>query len=399
MNIRYLYILSSALLLLAGCDSQPKVETTPWGTVVGSDSIPDDDEAFSLSDIQTNGELIVLTMTGPDSYYEYHGKGMGVQYLLAEKFAQKLGVSLRVDVCKDTAEMVRRLKDGEADIVAYMLPKAKAAELAMAGVRDSSGQKGWLVADKDGELAKALNGWFKQGMIAQTLKDENFLLSTGSVKRRVFSPMLNRAGGVISRYDRHFQQYAPLARWDWRLIAAQCYQESTFDPQARSWAGACGLMQIMPTTADVVGLSRNDLFDPEKNIAAACKYIAMLNGKFSDVRERQERINFVLASYNGGFYHVRDAMALAEKYGKNKYRWADVREFILGLQTPHYYNDPVVKSGYMRGSETADYVDRINARYADYRGVARGASGFTSFGGGSQTPHRAVKKKRKYEVK
>ena len=91
-------------------------------------------------------------------------------------------------------------------------------------------------------------------------------------------------------------------------------------------------------------------------------------------------------------------MALAEKYGKNKHRWADVREFILGLQTPHYYNDPVVKSGYMRGSETANYVDRINARYADYRGVARG-SGFTSFGGGSQTPHRAVKKKRKYEVK
>ena len=53
----------------------------------------------------------------------------------------------------------------------------------------------------------------------------------------------------------------------------------------------------------------------------------------------------------------------------------------------------------MRGSETANYVDRINARYADYRGVARGASGFTSFGGGSQIPHRAVKKKRKYEVK
>lgn len=88
MNIRYLYILSSALLLLAGCDSQPKVETTPWGTLVGSDSIPDDDDAFSLSDIQTNGELIVLTMTGPDSYYEYHGRGMGVQYLLAEKFAR-----------------------------------------------------------------------------------------------------------------------------------------------------------------------------------------------------------------------------------------------------------------------------------------------------------------------
>lgn len=399
MNIRNLYILLLPALLAASCDNRRQAETTPWGTTIGEDSISmAADDGFSLSDIQANGELIVLTLTGPDSYYEYHGRGMGTQYLLAEKFAQRLGVSLRVDVCSDTADMVRRLESGDGDIVAYMMPKPK-ADLAMAGARDKNTGKGWLVKTANEELAKALDEWYKPGMAEQAQKDEAFLLSARSVRRKVYSPMLNRAGGVISRYDRYFQQYAPLARWDWRLIAAQCYQESTFDPQARSWAGAMGLMQIMPSTATLVGLAHADLLDPEKNIAAACRYIAQLMGRFADVRDRRERISFVLASYNGGFYHIRDAMALAHKYGKDQYRWADVREYVLGLQQPRYYADPVVKHGYMRGSETAQYVDRINQRYAEYRGVAHAASGFVPFGGGSQTPHRATKRKSKYEVK
>lgn len=385
------------MLLVVSCDKRHKATTTPWGSVVYEDSIPQGDGTFSLADIQSNGELIALTLTGPDSYYEYHGKGMGVQYLLAEKFAQHVGVSLRVEVCKDTAEMISRVKNGEADIIAYMLPDGIGG-LATAGVRDSTGQKGWKVADKSSELAQSLKNWFRKDMIARTMKDEAFLLSARSVKRHVYSPMLNRAGGVISKYDRYFQQYSTLPRWDWRLLAAQCYQESTFDPMAQSWAGACGLMQIMPSTAQVVGLSADEIFNPEKNVAAACKYIDMLDNKFTDVRERKERINFVLASYNGGFFHIRDAMALAEKYGKNKYCWAEVREFVLGLQTPRYYNDPVVKHGYMRGSETVNYVERINARYAEYCGVAHSVSGFTPFGSGGQTPHRALKKKKKYQV-
>lgn len=396
MNIRHLYILLLPSLLLFSCDRQPKAVTTPWGTVVEGDSTDAETGGFSLSDIQTNGELIVLTMSGPDTYYEYHGRGMGVQYLLAERFAQKLGVSLRVEVCKDTAEMVRQLKNGEGDIVAFMLPKGMKG-LTMAGVSDSCKTKGWAVAQGNSELAAALNGWYKKNMMADAVKEESFALSTKSVTRKVYSPMLNRAGGVISRYDHLFQQYASLARWDWRLVAAQCYQESTFDPQARSWAGACGLMQIMPSTADMLGLAFSDIFDPEKNIAAACKYLGQLNGKFSDVGSREERTKFILASYNGGFYHIRDAMALAEKYGKNKYSWADVSHYVLGLQSPQYYNDPVVKNGYMRGSETVGYVERIMGRYADYRGVARSGPAFSSFGSGPQSPHRSTKTN-KYQV-
>ena len=91
---------------------------------------------------------------------------------------------------------------------------------------------------------------------------------------------------------------------------------------------------------------------------------------FSDIPNRSERINFVLASYNGGTGHVRDAMALARKNGRNPQRWADVDPFILRLSQPQYYRDPVVKFGYLRGSETSGYVRQIQSRWASYRGSA-----------------------------
>ena len=203
--------------------------------------------------------------------------------------------------------------------------------------------------------------------------------------------MLDKGKGVISRYDAYFKQYAPVARWDWRLLAAQCYQESTFDPQAKSWAGACGLMQIMPSTASHLGLSHSEIFNPEKNIAAAVRYIKELESHFSDVGNANERRSFVLASYNGGYFHIRDAMALAKKDGKNSHSWRDVSGYVLKLSDPKYYNDPVVKYGYMRGSETHDYVERILSRWSQYRGMAGGGSTLSP---GTQTPQRAKRQNR-----
>ena len=366
VNAFYIFIL---LLFFVSCTETKKQAMTPWGTSIGEDSIPAS-SSFGMSDIQNNGELIMLTLSGPESYYDYHGHGMGLQYLLCEKFAEKIGVSLRVEVCKDTTEMVERLKRGEADVIAYQIPKSFRG-IRYAGVSDASHKSQWAVQADNQELADSLDQWFKPGMVAKMKKEENFLLSTRSITRHVYSPMLDRSGGVISHYDHLFRRYAPLARWDWRLLAAQCYQESTFDPKARSWAGACGLMQIMPSTADHLGLSRDNLHDPEQNIAAAAKYIRELNTHFQDVPSA-ERTLFVLASYNGGYFHIRDAMALATKHGQNAHSWAHVREYVLKLGSAPYYNDPVVKHGYMRGYETVDYVDRIRARWAQYRGVAAG---------------------------
>lgn len=157
------------------------------------------------------------------------------------------------------------------------------------------------------------------------------------------------------------------------MLAAQCYQESAFDPAAHSWAGAVGLMQIVPSTGAQLGIARQDLTNPEQNVAAAVRYIAQLNAKFADIAAPMERRRFVLAAYNGGYLHIRDAQALARKHGKSPARWADVAEFVLKLQQPAYYRDPVVRHGYMRGSETTDYVERIERRWQQYRGFGGGA--------------------------
>ena len=285
-----------------------------------------------------------------------------------------------MEVCRDSAEMLQRLEDGEADLICYPMTQK--------GL-------GWLIGDDKEDLEEELKAWYKPGMLAEVKKEEEFLLSNRAVHRRVFAPMLNRAGGVISHYDGFFQRYAATIRWDWRLLAAQCYQESTFDPKARSWAGACGLMQIMPGTADHLGLSRANIYDPEQNIAAAVRYIAELERSFSDIREHSERIKFVLAAYNGGHFHIRDAMALALKNGRNDNRWHEVEPFVLGLSQPQYYNDPVVKNGFMRGSETVDYVRKIHERWNNYRGVKT----VRSFSGPQGVPQKAKReRKKKYQI-
>ena len=408
-------------LLISCADKKPQQELTPWGTPVGEvegmdggeDSQTEDAKSqqkskhgLSLDDIQENGELIMLTVNGPTTYYDYHNHGMGQQYLLCEKFAQQIGVSLRVEECKDTTEMIQKLQRGEGDVIAVPLPRKQTrGNLLFCGVTPDNTRTQWAVVGGNKSLADTLNRWFKPEMLAQVKREETWLLSSASITRHVYSPFLNRSKGVISRYDHLFQRYSGTARMDWRLMAAQCYQESCFDPNAKSWAGACGLMQIMPSTAAHLGLPMSAIHDAEANIAASARYMAELQGHFQDVGDPSQRVLFALASYNGGYFHIRDAMALTRKHGGNPYNWGSVREYVLRLSQPAYYHDPAVKYGYMRGTETADYVDRIRARWSEYSGGARfhesyrgGARGSGAFGGGSF--HGApVKSKRHYQNK
>ena len=390
-------LLCGMIVALGSCSSnKPEKVVTPWGEI--NDSIPEDDD-FDLDRIVANGELIVVTVSGPTTYYDHRGRQLGLQYMMVQKYAEKIGVGLRVELCRDTLEMVRKLLSGDADIVAFPLKKSEiriAADslknIVFCGAgNDSIGQ--WTVNVEKERLAKSLNEWYAPTIMAEVKKEEDFLLSTRSVVRHVYSPMLNKKGGIISHYDGLFMTYCQPIRWDWRLMAAQCYQESTFDPKARSWAGALGLMQIMPATADMLGLPRDKMYDPESNIAAAAKYLGQLEAKFNDIPGRNERMNFVLGSYNGGYHHIRDAMALTQKYGGNQHSWNDVSRYVLKLSEPQYYRDSVVKYGYMRGSETEDYVRKIRARWETYKGVKSPRTGYSNM-----LPQKAKKHKKKYDI-
>ena len=333
------------LLLLVSCKTKVKQEPidTPWG---------DDSDAST--------ELIMLTISGPDTYFEYHGHDMGANYLLCEKLAEHLHKTVRIDVCKDTTDMLERLRNDEGDVIAVPLSESQRKGFIEVA-------NGWAVGANAEQLANDIREWYKPEMLAEVKKQEQYQLSVASVTRRVYPTMLSAAKGQISSYDHLFRKYASVAMTDWTLLASQCYQESCFDPKAHSWAGACGLMQIMPSTADHLGLPREQLYQPEPNIAAAARYMRELQVAFNDITNPAERMRFALAAYNGGSHHVRDAMALTKKYGGVTQRWSDVRRYIILLQDARYYNDPVVRYGYMRGSETAQYVDVILQRHSQYR--------------------------------
>lgn len=380
------------IIALGACTEKQQSTQTPWGDTFGTYTTTS--QTFSLRDIQESGEMVVLTISGPDTYYEYRGKQLGTQYLMCEKFAQKIGVSLRVDICRSVDEMVKKFKSGDADMIVYPIPTSTKG-IIPCGYSTDQGKLSWAVRDGNTELADSIKNWYKPEIAANVKREERELFSTQSIHRHVYAPMLNTQAGIISNYDHLFKRYAPIARWDWRLLAAQCYQESCFDPKAYSWAGAKGLMQIMPETARHLGLADSEVYEPEQNIYAAVCYINELNSHFTDIRNPEERKFFILASYNGGFFHIRDAMALAKKNGKNPHKWIHVAEYVLKLSTPECYNDPVVKYGYMRGSETVNYVSAIYSRWQKYRGV-RNASSLapTDDVPTVYEPHKASKKHR-----
>lgn len=233
----------------------------------------------------------------------------------------------------------------------------------------------WMVRTDDKQMEDMVNAWSantKTSTYNKTLYKKYFELSrSAEMDGTDFSEgaSVNR-DGTISMFDAYFQMYAEQAGCDWKMLAAICFAESRFNPRVVSWAGAKGLMQIMPSTAGALGYRVEDIESPEANIRMGAALVGKLNEILKKrVKNPKERIKFVLASYNSGLGHVLDAIALAEKYGLDPQVWAgNVSEAALWKTKPKYYNDPVVKNGYFRGRETVDFVDRVLAVYEIYTG-------------------------------
>jgi membrane-bound lytic murein transglycosylase F len=172
----------------------------------------------------------------------------------------------------------------------------------------------------------------------------------------------------ISEYDKIIQVGVRRLGWDWRMMASIVWNESRFNINAVSSQGARGLMQFMPRTAERFGLEGEELNDPAKNIEAGVEYLMFLERRFGEIVDRDERIKFVLAGYNAGPGHVRDAMALAEKYGDNPHVWYNsVDKWLLALQERKYYTDEVCRHGFFRGKYTVRYVKNVFEKYYFYK--------------------------------
>ena len=225
----------------------------------------------------------------------------------------------------------------------------------------------WAVRKGSPLLAETVNQWHNENLTSPAYRASTkryFEIS----KRTPQGSILSIKDGKISHFDDLFKKYAAEIGWDWRILASLAFTESNFDTTAVSWAGAKGLMQLMPRTARIMGVPEGKEQNPEESVKAATKYLGLTARSFSKIEDPNERIKFTLAAYNGGIGHVFDAMALAEKYGKNKYVWDDnVADFILLKSNEEYFNDPVCKNGYFRGRETFNFVKEILARTEFYR--------------------------------
>lgn len=232
----------------------------------------------------------------------------------------------------------------------------------------------WAVKKGNQWLADTINAWSRGEQAKPAYKlilKRYFELSKRGISDddpEIVSVSDNLRRGFISPYDNIFRHHAATIGWDWRMLAAQAWVESKFRNDVVSWAGARGLMQLMPRTARAYGITLEETTDPDKNVGAAVRSISDLDRSLTRlVPDPKERLNFIIAAYNSGIGHIYDAIALARKYGKNPAMWFDnVEEAVLWKANPEFYNDPVCRFGYFRGRQTVDYVRNVTRYYQLY---------------------------------
>ena len=229
---------------------------------------------------------------------------------------------------------------------------------------------GWAVRKNSPELLDIIN----KGLADIKAKPDynviykKYFENRKQFHRRLDSEYYTGETGKFSEYDEIVKKYAKELGWDWILVKSLIYQESMFKNNRKSWAGAQGLMQIMPSTAEELGI--NDPNNPEQNIRAGSKYLGQMQKYWENIPDSIQRIKFAMASYNCGYGHIKDAQKLARKYGKDTLSWDEgVDFFVLNLTDPKYYNDPVVDYGYARGPEPYNYVNDIFERYKNYKTI------------------------------
>lgn len=269
--------------------------------------------------------------------------------------------------------LAQKVAKGEVEFTVMQgnLAELKEAEFANLKVRPIVGRShsvAWAVRKNAPGLMNELNRWIEEkqnGALFDRLYKKYFI-DRRSYRERVTSEYLTSATGKLCEFDEVLKKYATELNWDWRLLAAQAFQESRFKPNARSWAGATGLLQLMPRTAREYGVT--DALNPEDNVAGAVRFLKWLTTRWSArIPDENERLKFILASYNTGAGHVEDAQRLTEKYGGDPLRWDDVSYWLLQKSTQQYSTDAVVKFGFCRGLEPVTYVSLILERFDHYK--------------------------------
>ena len=246
-------------------------------------------------------------------------------------------------------DMMRGYQTGVIGIPAFESDgKPQVSNIAFAMRPGSKGLKAYL----DGFVKKNYRG-LEYNVARKRYFGASRKIGAASKQRAALS-------GSLSPYDAIVKKYSARYGLDWRLMSAQAYVESRFNPRAKSWVGAKGLFQVMPRTGASLGF--HDLEDPEQGTHAGIKYMDRLIKRFDKDIPLKQRVRFALAAYNAGLGHVFDARRLAAEKGWDSKRWfGNVEKAILLLQRPEYAKK--ARHGYCRGAEPVKYVSHIQSLY------------------------------------
>ena len=292
-------------------------------------------------------------------------RGTAYQQRLLELQNQGIDLAIRLHEDLPVEELIQKVADGEIDFTIansniILINRRNFPGAVSTGSINDGVRLAWAVYPKSKKLLQQINA-FLSLIIKSGKFEEIYNKYYGDIEDFDYVDLEafhRRVKNKLSRYSPFIKAAAKKNGFDWRLIAAQIYQESHLNPWAKSQADARGLMQILPSTAKDLGIA--DLFDPVQNINAGVQHLKDLYDHFDDA-QGEDRLLIALAAYNIGQGHIYDARELAKKRGLDPSKWESLSKTLPLLQYRKYYMN--TQYGFCRGNEPIRYIKQILIYY------------------------------------
>lgn len=390
---------------------------------------------IDFEEIQNRGTLRMITRYSPTSYFLLEGMDRGFEFELVSGFAKENGLKVEVVLIDSQEDPLQILESGKGDLiadhfvineelpgnVAYSMPyhfieeaynesEARIEDVAMLkfpqvvttdfnlypyqasahNLCDKTPEKktksagiSWVIRKNAPVLKQKMDEFIGQHI--QVRESDGHILRShylNNLHLRYFgrdrfeSRYHYRAyiaihTGYLSPYDDMVKSIADEAGVDWKLVIAVMAQESAFDPNAESLAGALGLMQIIPRFSGVD--DETELYDPEINIREGVRYLKKHLTREAHL-DSLNRHSMALAAYNVGMGNLADARRLAVRLGNDPDEWSNIADALLKLMEPEYYEH--ARYGYKKGTETVNFVEDVLNRYSRYQTIYKMAAYF-----------------------
>jgi len=236
-------------------------------------------------------------------------------------------------------------------------------ETEMAFTISERQQLAWVLpanADKlKTHMYRWLNEFTQQGKMAE-LKD-HYYSNIYYFNYYDYKMFYKRMQQRLPKYEKIFVEAGEKYSIPWKLLAAIAYQESHWNPKAKSFTGVRGIMMLTRATAKILGVDNR--LDPKQSIIGGTRHLKQMIKFVPEEVEGENRLKFALAAYNVGMGHIHDARELAKRLGYNQNIWSDLKKVLPLLSKKKYYK--TLKYGYARGEEPVKYVESIY----DYRDI------------------------------